>query len=70
MGNEAFLIENLIQNEYETFNPILNIGGIFCVLISVKVMYIFIFPLSQGTVQSCQQTSIDSERNEGGYSEQ
>ena len=44
MGEEAYLTENLIQNEYQTFNPILNIGGLFIILIYSCVLYL-IYPI-------------------------
>ena len=39
MGEDAYLTENMMNNEYETFNPILNIGGLFCILIYALCLY-------------------------------
>ena len=69
MGYDAFLVENLIDNEYETFNPLLNIGGIFCVMIGVACMYFIVLPISMIVVKSCLGEVASGAANEGGSKE-
>ena len=40
MGKDAYLTQNMINNEIETFNPILNIGGLFCILVYSICLYL------------------------------
>ena len=47
MGEDAYITENMRNDEFETFNPILNIGGLFCVIIYACFLYFF-YPVVKG----------------------
>ena len=45
LGTDAYLTETMKMNEFETFNPILNIGGLFIMMIyacCVHILYPFV----------------------------
>jgi len=54
----------MMLNEYETFNPLLNIGGVFCILLYVALMYTVIYPISIVIIKSCFSNTIELEGGE------